>query len=427
MRSTTSLRRFIIFSIAATCVVLAVCCFFLLRFYLTHGLHMDTEFRLESEANKYLEEYENNPDTSLPKTATITAYLGYDALPEIIRKGADKEELVPGTFLQTGTKENFSYMYTAKRPDGALVHFVFQFQPSRKPLKSIENFFAYYLYLPIAIGVVSTTLIILLAVYMLKRGARPVEDLRNWAMTLEMEHLEKEAPDFTYSELNQLAEMFRSNLRRLSAGIEREHQFQQYASHELRTPIAILKNNLELMEQLGIQENKRYVPAFSRMEKAVMKMQFITTTLLWVCREEKTRLPHEEVKLGALLSSIVHENEYLLEGKDINLETSFAAKTIQAPKTIALIILSNLVRNALQHTLRGDVSMRLDAASLRIRNDNAGNRDDDTQEGFGLGLMLTRQLASSISWDIQIQDQDGTFTVDVFFDQDRDKSNTDNA
>jgi signal transduction histidine kinase len=408
-----SLRRFIILAVAVACTILVVCYSLLLRFYLTRGLHMDTEYRLDAEASLYLEQYAENPETPLPRTATITSFLGYDALPADVRAVWPREALTPGAFMQTLSKNHLFYLHGVRRADGRDVFFLFDFQVDQQPSDATRQFFTYYLYLPVAIGVVTISLIILLAVSLLRRIARPVENLRNWAMGLEMDNLEDEPPPLTYIELNQLAELFRSNLRRLNDGVTREKQFQQYASHELRTPIAILANNLELMDRLGIHEHACFESSFARMEKAVKRMLHLTNTLLWVCREEKTRLPEEEIKLDSLISTVIDENSYLLIGKDIALDIRMESRVIRAPKAVVHIVLSNVLRNAFQHTTHGRIAVRLEQdGRLEIVNDTHADSGGGS-DGFGLGLQLTKQLADHLGFRLEIVDSVDQYAVVV--------------
>jgi len=409
-----SLRRFIIIAVAVTCTILVVSYSFLLRFYLTRGLHIDSEFRLEAEARQYLDKWAITPTTPLPKTATITAYLGYEMLPSDIRAACPKEKLVPGDFMPLELDRPFYHIHTILRPDGRVVYFIFKFDKDQKPTPSSKQFFTFYFHLPIVIGVITISLIILLAAYLLKRLAHPVENLRNWAMQLEMENLEDDPPPLTYVELNQLAELFRSNLRRLNEGVIRERQFQQYASHELRTPIAILTNNLELMERLGIHEHPCFASSFARMEKTVKRMLHLTNTLLWVCGEAKTRLPDEILKLDSLISNVIEENSYLLIGKDIFLDIRMEPVVMQAPKTVVHIIFSNLIRNAFQHTTKGAVKIFLENGTCMIINDK-NSENPQCEVGFGLGLQLTQQLTDHLGFSIEIIDEVDQYAVSVQF------------
>lgn len=410
-----SIRRHIITSIVITCAVLVLCYSILLRLYLKHGLNLDTEYRLTSEASLYFAQFETNPNTPLPKTATTTAYLDYEGLPESIRALVSQDKLVDGDFLRLDSPEVLYYIYSAPRADGHQVHFVFHFQKDSVSAEIRQYFDMYFLYIPVGLGITTTVLVIILSIYMLDRIARPVVDLKNWATRLNMENMENEPPDFTYAEFHDLADLFQNNLRRLNAGVEREKKFQQYASHELRTPIAIIKNNLELMERLGIHEYEQFKSSFSRMDKAVMKMQHLTNTLLWACREEDVKLDQETFALDELLSKIASVDAYLLEGKQVGVDCKLAPISIHAPKPVVTIILSNIVRNAFQHCTSGTIRITCDSHALTIANEKPSVQRAGHQDNFGLGLQIVRQLSKRIGWECEIIDQAGMFTVTLDF------------
>ena len=219
--------------------------------------------------------------------------------------------------------------------------------------------------------------------------------------------------NFKYEELDQLAHLLWNNMKRLSEGVEREKRFQKYSSHELRTPIAILQNNLELQERLGIEENERLKPSYLRMRKAVAGMRHLTETLLWASRESRGQLPEEDVDVSTEILHTVEENRYLLQSKEVDLKLTLEQFNVTMPLRAFQILLSNIIRNAFQYSFEGEIRIILQQGILEVSNLSCPDVRDGKTESFGLGLQLTTQLAERLGWELNLAEQDERFVVRV--------------
>lgn len=413
MNCRRSLKKSITFYFVVTCAVLVTGYTIFLSQYLTRGLSLFVEFRLEEVAGNYLYAFAVDAGAPLPAEGPIKGYDRYDDLPADIRAAATPEQIKKQRFTYAHTKNRHYTVYDIERADGKTVHLVFSATESAVSAASRRRFEFYYFYTPVVAGLLAIATVLFLAFCMFKRLARPVEDLHEWAIGLSPDNLDREPARFKYDELNNLADLILNTSRRLVARGEREKRFQKYTSHELRTPIAILQNNLELLERLGITGDSRYQTSHARMVKAVRNMCNLTTSLLWLSRESNTPLPVEDVRLDDFIREIIDENVYLLEGKDVSLTTDLAPELIRVPRTLAHIILVNLIRNAFQHSCEGTVAIKADQAHFEISNQADMSKDKvcGTTEGYGLGLQLSMQLVEKIGWDIDVIEGDGEFLV----------------
>jgi len=100
-------------------------------------------------------------------------------------------------------------------------------------------------------GIAAIVLFAFFLFMVMKKIAKPVESLRGWAKSLNQTNLQQTPPDFTYNELNTLATLIRSSLLSANESVEREQRFLSYASHELRTPISVIRSNVELLNRLS--------------------------------------------------------------------------------------------------------------------------------------------------------------------------------
>ncbi|UPR50343.1 HAMP domain-containing histidine kinase [Vibrio cyclitrophicus] len=254
-------------------------------------------------------------------------------------------------------------------------------------------------------------------VLILRKVASPVEQLKNWAKSLDKDNLNEPTPDFHFSELNTLANIISESLSSVQSSLEREQKFLGYASHELRTPIAVTRTNSELLEKL-IQKGKspeKQLEVIDRIKRAGFTMTDLTETLLWLTRQEDKDLPLQSIHLGELLQQINHDLSYLLNGKAVVVNLERDDTQCQLPVGLTRIVLTNLIRNAFQHTGSGIVDMVQVGSKVTIANHNTDGTVEDNHLGFGLGLELTEKLLAQYQWQYHNQELAGGREVWVDF------------
>lgn len=251
-------------------------------------------------------------------------------------------------------------------------------------------------------------LTLMLITWLLMRSiSTPVARLNNWTQSLTPENLSQPPPDFLYPELNQMARLIQNSLSSVQRSLDREHRFLRYTSHELRTPISVIRNNIELqykvLQQTASSLNPMQKDIADRIDRASITMQHLTETLLWLSREDHEKLPESVVEIDKLLLEITAEMRYLLRDKTVELIVETHPYQCSISAVAARIVLGNLIRNAFQHTWEGQVIISQQGSQISIVN-RQFNADIDvapTELGFGLGLQLTAQLTEKLGWSYQ--------------------------
>jgi len=251
-------------------------------------------------------------------------------------------------------------------------------------------------------------LTLMLITWLLMRSiSTPVARLNNWTQSLTPENLSQPPPDFLYPELNQMARLIQNSLSSVQRSLDREHRFLRYTSHELRTPISVIRNNIELqykvLQQTASSLNPMQRDIADRIDRASITMQHLTETLLWLSREDHEKLPESVVEIDKLLLEITAEMRYLLRDKTVELIVETHPYQCSISSVAARIVLGNLIRNAFQHTWEGQVIISQQGSQISIVN-RQFNADIDvapTELGFGLGLQLTAQLTEKLGWSYQ--------------------------
>jgi len=333
-------------------------------------------------------------------------------LPDVIQTKLNEQDLEPGELLKLMDGIPFfrkpkSGYFAIKINDNGQIKFVSKILAetaphsgaNKKPPKS-NNI--------IWIALIAIILFSLVPYLFLRRVTVPIERLVKWTKQLhDKKQLAQKTPDFHYSELNNLAGLVHSSQQSLQQSLQREQRFLGYASHELRTPIAVTRTNTELLRKMiaksiNIEKQQQVV---DRIERACLTMTDLTETLLWLNRQPDRSLPIQSLSIGQLTQQLLMDLNYLTIGKSINININIDHNAYPLPEALCRIIITNLIRNALQHTQQGNITIAQSHTHLMISNQNTthpnGLNDalSDSQElGFGLGLELTQRLVEHYGW-----------------------------
>lgn len=253
--------------------------------------------------------------------------------------------------------------------------------------------------------------------FLMRRVSQPIVALNNWTRALNPGNLKNTIPDFTYRELNEQATLISQSLSTVQASLERESQFLRHTSHELRTPISVIRSNIDLMHKLvesGQSSNDtRQQQVIDRIDRASLTMKGLTETLLWLGREDSENLPKSTVQLDALIQQLAHELNYLLDAKAVEVDVQTEPFAIKLSTAATHIVLGNLIRNAFQHSSGGKVLIWQRGAEVTIVNELGDEGAADL--GFGLGLQLIEQLTQRLHWDYKAEQVVNSNTVTINF------------
>lgn len=251
------------------------------------------------------------------------------------------------------------------------------------------------------IGLGSALMIGLVMLLLWRRISRPIAALGDWAAALNERNLNEPVPDFVYPELNRFAELMRSSLSSAQQGLEREQTFLSHTSHELRTPISVVRANLELLRKIQDKSaqplDPRQAEIISRIDRASLTMKDVTETLLWLGRDDTAPRALTSLRLDQVINDLMDGLRYLIVGRQVDLDLDLEPVTLELPEAPTRIVLGNLIRNALQHTHSGLVQIRQRGGEVSIINTQQ-ETTENSDTGFGLGLKLTERFTEKLGW-----------------------------
>ena len=206
---------------------------------------------------------------------------------------------------------------------------------------------------------------------------------------------------------------------RLLRFVERERQFTRDASHELRTPLAVFRANLELLaKQVGDR------PVISRMSDTVDDMEALVETLLLLARTEQQPIQEEALVVNDVAVNLLDRLQPLAERKQIRLQVKQTALlTLTASETVLNIVFTNLVRNAINYSGSGQVTIVVAEDAVHVVDTGAGmdseelarflqpfERGNNKEGGHGLGLAIVQRLCERFDWHLDVASRPGKGT-----------------
>lgn len=281
-----------------------------------------------------------------------------------------------------------------------------------------QGFFIDPMVVVVLMGLAGIILFVITLIFVFKKIAVPVESLQAWGKQLTLADLDTDKPDFKFSELNELANIIHSNLASVAESVKREQAFLSYASHELRTPIAVLRSNSALLEKVNSSPSDKEREIRDRIQRASLTMKSMTETLLWLSREGDIDMPIEEVCLGELMQNSQAELRYLLAGKSVEVNICTDESIVPIAQVPTMIVLNNLIRNAFQHTQSGHVNILQRGNEVIINNveyDSPELNAAEDELGFGLGMQLVEKLTTQFNWPFTVSQGKSGYHVTIVF------------
>jgi len=276
----------------------------------------------------------------------------------------------------------------------------------------------------------AVTLVVLLCLAIawgVNRLLKPLRDMAQSIAQLRPDQLGQriQTPDSASAELVVIADALNDYLQRNDRFVERERVFIDSASHELRTPVAVIAGASEIaLQQAQLPEPAR--GQLLRIQRTARGVEQLVSLLL-VLAKDPARLARssDHVALDELIPGIVEDHRHLTRDKDLRLDIlTLQPCEILAPLPIVQAAIGNLLRNAIEHSDRGRITIRLESpatvviddpghgmtpeeiASIYARVARGGGRD-----GGGIGLDLISRLCEHLGWRLDFASDEGRGTT----------------
>ena len=194
----------------------------------------------------------------------------------------------------------------------------------------------------------------------------------------------------------------KTSKERLRRQKERLDDFASVVSHDLRSPLAVLKGNLELAEETGDADY------FDKCRDAMDRMERLTDDLLSLARD----VDGAEMTRNVDLPGVIEECWRNVPTEDAELEVETDDK-ITADEGKLRLMLHNILKNSVEHGGYVTVTVSDVEGGFRIEDDGPGMSEEDrdrvfepgystSDDGTGLGMYIAEQVAEAHGWEVDV-------------------------
>jgi len=233
-----------------------------------------------------------------------------------------------------------------------------------------------------------------------------------------------------------LWQMSKKAVQPVEESFKKQEELIANASHELKTPIAVIMSSMSVMESepsSTIENNKQWI---SNIDTSLSKMNDLVLEMLELSKIEnlKDKVELSNVDVASILNSEILAMDAICYEKNINIEYSdYKNIFVQGNEQLLSKTFEVLIDNALKYTpsngtIYVNVIERKKNVEIKFKNTGSGIREDDLKhvferfykkdtrsrysenKSFGLGLAIAQANIKSMKGDIKVTSDSKTYT-----------------
>lgn len=385
--------------------------------------------RLKLETDRYIESVVNSPfspvifssEILLPESPYMTSYLGEDLLPEWAAK--DLAEIPEGNYEKHNDKQNY---YVAVRDLGNGQRFYILFNVTtlltdQIALNVSRTYFTVILVPVFIVGLLFGIVTSYKTVSPVVRLTRIIKGRR-----LDGKLPKNLAANFRNDEVGFLAKALEHSINEMQSALDREKAFARDASHELRSPVTVVQGAVKILTEEPECSSEKTQNVISRIKRAALNMEHLINSFLWLSRQER----HESgssCRAASVIRESVENNSYLIRNKPVEVKVcEYAGIVLPVASEFFYIVVSNIIRNAITYTKKGEVGVSIHETYISVRDTGPGIpqyvRDslNDAEgvamaDGFGFGLTIAHRMCTQLGWKLELKSDGKTGSDAVIY------------
>jgi signal transduction histidine kinase len=249
-------------------------------------------------------------------------------------------------------------------------------------------------------------------------GLRPITEMASRAVRIPLSGMEDLGQSDRRDELGQLARAFNGLVARLRAALQTQRQFMADASHELRTPVSVIRSAADVTLGRDHREELEYREALAIVDAQARRVGRLVEDMLVLARADAGGYPLRPVHvyLDELVADCLRTLDRLAAESGVAIRSSAPMELLLfGDEDLLRRMLLNVVQNAVQHTPEGravtlDVVPNGSGVAIHIANEGPGIPPADRERifdrfvqldaarrstGSGLGLPIARWIAEA--------------------------------
>lgn len=417
MKLLTRINRNFLITATVLLMVWSIIFYFSLRFI----IHYQVDEDLEDERDQIIFQFEQSGKLPVSQSLAgeLVAVHRVDVLPQISYELTDsifieelEQELVPYRLLSFGLKGN----------EGNYVVTLGESQFETEDLISVMLIF-----------ILLFVLVLISVLYFLNRRTskniwlpfnETLEKLKSFEITgqhkISFSSLSIREFDELNQSLNRMTERIYEDYNRLK-------QFTENASHEIQTPLSIIRSKIEILIQ---SENlsEEQINSIQQINESVSRLSKLNSALLTLAKIENHQFADAaEIPLAPFIRDKFKVLDEMMQQKKIILRMEADKKVhLKMNDSLADLLFDNLIGNAIKHNYENGFigisiqphkfSISNSGTPLQISPDKLFHRfvkNNPSSDSLGLGLAMVKQICVSCKFDIQFTSKENIHTVTI--------------
>jgi signal transduction histidine kinase len=256
-------------------------------------------------------------------------------------------------------------------------------------------------------------LILFTVIYGLKVGLKPLSSLSNAVSRRNVEDLHPINKEDIPEEVEPLVDNLNNLMEKIEDALEKEKRFTSYAAHELRTPLAALKAQIQVA--LRHKDLNKQKEMFGDVTIGIDRMSHLVEQLLTLMRVQKGSIERHSFNISELLDKIVKSHKSQAKERDLNINSNISHDlNIEANSEMIEIMFNNLISNSIKYSDGKEdikinlteedkgISFSISNPSKNISKEELQNMFEpfhrlkgETETGAGIGLSIVKWIVDA--------------------------------
>lgn len=272
-------------------------------------------------------------------------------------------------------------------------------------IKNIDNdldFFNALFSGMIIIDAVIIVLSVLVGFFISRKALSPIDSMTKQAREISTSNLGQriiiEGPD---DELSRLARTFNELIARLSKAYIMQNEFALNASHELSTPLSVIKGYIDLIDRWGKEDKSVFDEAILSIKNELHHMTGLLDALYMVSKTDNELIPIEKTEfcLDDLLQQVLKEYALVFEEETFEFQSESKQMVFGDPKLISQMVralLDNSIKYNRHHSPIQILLRNGDMTELEIKDEGVGIPSGDLEHVFERFFRVDRARTKTI-------------------------------
>lgn len=286
------------------------------------------------------------------------------------------------------------------------------------------------------VGLIITITISIIGIrYFLEKIKKQLGILENLNESIDLNNLKLIKPKNKFLEFENICNSYEEMVKRLDIQNQKQIEFVQSASHELKTPIFIIRGYIDMIKRWGKNDEKIMEESITSVEDEVKNMTELVEKLLFIAKDREIKIENNEIELSEIILDVIQNLKKIYPEKEIIFNPKYTI--INYDESLIKMLLKNIIENALKYGENKPVKVEIKEVKNKInlsvidegvgmskeeiehiydRFYRADKSRDKSIKGHGLGMTIVKRIISILKIEIKIKSlkNKGTEVV-VFF------------